>query len=140
VKILSDLGIHVGVGIAPVIPAVSDSDIALILKKAKECGAKSSWITLLRLPGNVKEVFLNRMKQVFPQRAAKIESRIRELRGGKLYDSSWGQRHTGKGDYWENLEKMFDVYCQKLGINQEDEERGQRRPFKRPSAQHELFA
>lgn len=139
VKMFSDAGIHVGIGIAPVIPAVNDSDIALILKKARECGARSAWMTLLRLPGNVKEVFLSRMAQLFPDRVAKIESRMRELRGGKLYNSQFGQRHAGQGDYWDNLEKMFDVYYQKLGFRDEMERRD-RPPFKRPSAQQELFA
>lgn len=139
VEKLAARGIRVGVGIAPVIPGLSDSDIPQILKKAAACGAKSSWITLLRLPGNVKAVFLSRMKQLFPLAADKIEGRIRELRGGALYNSQFGKRGKGEGDYWDNLEKMFDVYCAKLGLNG-DEPRPSRPPFKRPSLQAELFA
>lgn len=119
VQILSDAGLDVSVNIAPIIPAVNDSDIPGILKKAKACGARSAGMTLLRLPGNVKEVFGARMKRLFPMRYEKILSRMREMRGGKIYDSRFGKRHSGEGDYWENLEKIFNVYCEKLGLNLE---------------------
>ncbi len=138
VKLISDLGIHVSVNVAPIIPGLSDSDIPNILKKAKECGAKSASPVLLRLPGNVKQVFLSRMKALFPLAYGKIENRIRETREGKLYNSSFGKRHHGEGQYWNNIEKMFYVHCQKLGLNR-PRSQPERAPFSRPSKQKELL-
>ena len=138
VKMVSDLGICVSVNVAPIIPGLSDSDIPMILKKAKECGAKSASPVLLRLPGSVKEVFLLRMKRLFPLAYRKIENRIRETREGRLYNSEFGRRHRGKGAYWDNIEKMFYVHAEKLGFNQDSIETF-RLPFSRPSWQKELL-
>lgn len=137
VKRISDLGIDVSVNIAPIIPGLNDSDIPNILKKAKECGAKSASPVLLRLPGNVKAVFSSRMKALFPLAYQKIENRIRQTRGGKLYHSEFGKRHSGEGPYWQNIKKMFYLHCQKLGLNQ-NEKSVYRPPFSRPSRQREL--
>ncbi len=138
VKMISDLGIHVSVNVAPIIPGLNDSDIPMILKKAKKCGAKSAAPVLLRLPGSVKEVFLLRMKSLFPLAYHKIENRIRETREGRLYNSAFGKRHCGKGVYWDNIEKIFYVHCKKLGLNQDSSKR-LRLSFSRPSRQRELL-
>lgn len=78
------------------------------------------------------------MRNLFPLRYEKIVSRIQEMRGGKLYNSDFGKRHAGSGEYWDNLIRMFDVYCQKLGLNR-GENTEVRSEFKRPSLQSELF-
>ncbi len=137
---LARAGIDVGVGVAPIIPALNDSDIPDILKKAKACGAQSAFRVLIRLPAHVKEVFIERMSRHFPLRYQKILGRIRQMREGRLYQSEFGMRHTGTGDYWDNLEKMFDLTCERLGLNQEryQEEDKPRPLFQRPSLQKEL--
>ncbi len=137
VKILADAGISVGVLVAPIIPGLNDSDIPFILKEAKAAGAKHASPVLLRLPGNVKEVFISRIRKNFPLASEKILHRIREVREGKLTNSNFGKRHTGIGPYWGNIEKLFDVYCEKYGLNRH-ETRPARAPFKRPSLQEEF--
>lgn len=137
VEKLSNAGILVHVNIAPIIPAVNDDDIPRILTRAKECGAQGASLVLLRLPGSVKEVFAARMKQLFPMRYEKIVGRMRQMREGKLYQSEFGKRHRGSGDYWDNLEQLFHLTCEKLGLNQ-DYLKPQRLPFKRPSLQQEF--
>ena len=138
VRVLAQAGIDVSVNIAPVIPGLSDNDIPEILMRAKASGAKGAHMTLLRLPGNVKQVFTARMKTHFPLAAGKILNRIRETRGGKLYTSQFGKRFRGTGSYWENIEKMFGVYSEKLGLNQPEMPKN-RPPFKRPTLQGELL-
>lgn len=134
---LSEAGIAAGILVAPIIPGLNDSDIPAILKRAAECGAQFASPILLRLPGSVKDVFLSRLKEIFPLRYKKIISRIRQVRNGKLYQSEFGKRFQGEGPYWENIQKIFRLYCQKLGLNRE--ERGlPRSPFRRPSAQTEF--
>ena len=137
VEILADAGIKVGVNIAPLIPGLNDSDIPQILKRAKACGARHASIVLLRLPGSVKHVFYSRIREAFPLAHQKIFQRIRQTRGGKLYHSAFGQRFRGDGTYWENMKKVFRLYCRKLELNQ-PEPTETRPPFKRMILQEEL--
>ncbi|MBP9865437.1 MAG: PA0069 family radical SAM protein [Candidatus Omnitrophica bacterium] len=135
---LSQAGIPCGVLIAPIIPGLNDSDFGGIMKEASHCGARWAEPIMLRLPGSVKEVFIERLKTHFPGEAEKIIGRIRQVRGGKLYDSRFGERYKGQGPYWDNLQQMFQVFAQKYGFNQPYPE-PKRLPFKRPTLQSELF-
>jgi len=137
VRILSEAGLDVGILVAPIIPGLNDSDIPQILKEARACGARSAAPVLLRLSGNVKEVFLSRIRKLFPLKAEKILNRIREVREGRLSNSQFGERHTGIGPYWENIERLFNLYSERLDLNHE-KPRPPRPPFKRPSAQREF--
>lgn len=132
-KILSDAGVRVGIGVAPVIPGLNDSDIPGLLKEARRCGASFAFHTLLRLPGSVKAVFFKRLQDVLPLRAARIEHRIRETRNGKLYDSRFGMRHQGQGKYWDAIEQAWAVWTQRLGFNKEDDEESMPSAFQRPA-------
>ena len=116
IRILAEAGIAVGIGVAPVIPGLNDGDIPGLLKEAKQCGARSAFMTLLRLPGSVREVFLHRIREKLPLRAERIEHRIRETRQGNLYDSRFGHRHSGTGAYWEAVEQTWDLWTRRLGF------------------------
>src|SRR5437016_1130379 len=54
----------------------------------------------------------------FPDRKEKVLNRIRELRGGKLYDSRWDVRGRGEGIFADQIRAIFDVTCRKLGLNE----------------------
>ena len=58
---LSAAGIRTGVSLAPVIPGLNDGDMAKILAAAREAGATSAFLTLLRLPAEVLPVFEERL-------------------------------------------------------------------------------
>jgi len=137
VRILAEAGLDVSVLVAPVVPGLNDSDIPKILEEAARSGARSASPVLLRLPGNVKFVFISRIRNHFPLAAEKILHRVREVREGKLYNSRFGRRHAGTGPYWENIEKIFDVYSKKFGLDQE-RPRPHREPFRRPAPQKEF--
>ncbi len=137
VQRLSEAGISTGVLIAPIIPGLNDSDIPILLKKAAECGAQFASPVLLRLPGNVKDVFLSKIKTLFPLAYKKIIGRIRQVRKGELYQSEFGKRFQGEGPYWENIQKVFRIYCDKWGLNRQTQELP-RDPFRRPSLQEEF--
>ena len=130
-RILADASVPVGIGIAPIIPGLNDSDIPYLLKEAKRCGARFAFKVLLRLPGSVKAVFFRRLEEALPLKAAKIEHRIRETRDGKLYDSRFGHRHHGTGEYWELIEQTWELWIRRLGLNQE-EDAPRPSPFRRP--------
>jgi DNA repair photolyase len=85
----------------------------------------------------VKAVFVSRLRKHFPLQTEKILNRIREVREGKLSCSEFGERHRGKGPYWENIGQVFDLYGKRLGLNQ-NEPSHPREPFHRPTAQREM--
>ncbi len=136
-KILAEAGLDVRLNVAPIIPGLNDSDIPVLLKRAKAAGARRAFPILLRLPGSVKDVFLTRLQKDFPLAYEKIVGRIRQVRDGKLNNTQFGKSFEGTGQYWENIEKMFEVQAAKLGLNRRTP-KPDRPSFRRPSAQQEF--
>ncbi|MEM9296587.1 MAG: radical SAM protein, partial [Planctomycetota bacterium] len=88
IRQLTDAGVPVGVNIAPVIPGLTDQEVPALLEAVADAGAKRVAWVLLRLPYQVKDLFLDWLQRhVHPDRARKVESLIRQARGGKLYDA-----------------------------------------------------
>lgn len=136
---LAAAGIQVGIGIAPVIPGLT-SDIPELLRRAKEAGATRAFINMLRLPGSVAPYFEGRLRETLPTKADRILNRIREAREGKLNSSVFGERMRGKGQYWEAIERLFGIHCERLGFNKGHSlEVDAPATFRRPSAQASLF-
>lgn len=129
---LAAAGIPVTVMVAPIIPGLSDEDMPKVLEAARAAGARWAGRVLLRLPGAVKEVFETRLRAALPGRADKVLNRIRETRGGKLYDSSFGKRGVGEGPYAESISALFEATARRLGFEGERPER--RNTFERPLA------
>ncbi len=138
---LSEAGIRTGVSVAPVIPGLNDSDIAAVLSRAREAGARSAFLTLLRLPAEVLPVFEERLAEAFPDRAARIWSNLEQTRGGKKNESRFGARMEGVGPRWAAIESLFEIECRRLGINQHPHEKRPRTStFRRPGpVQRGLF-
>lgn len=114
---LADAGIPVGIIVAPIIPGLNDNDVPELLARAADCGAQTAGHIALRLPGSVEAVFFSRIRDVFPLRAQRIENRIREIRGGRLYDARFGHRMHGTGTYWMSVEELFDLSARRHGLN-----------------------
>src|SRR3989475_5072153 len=89
---LATAGLDVGVNVAPVIPGLSDADIPRILEAACAAGARRAGFLFPRLPGSVNPGFEQRLRESLPLRADRVLNRVRDARGGKLYDSRWGVR------------------------------------------------
>jgi DNA repair photolyase len=146
-RALADAGVPVGVAVAPVIPGLNDSQIAEILERAKASGAAFAFRVMLRLPAEVKDVFLERLKAAYPDRYKKVVNAVLEMRGGKMYDSRFGARTRGTGERWQAIEWLFDLSCKRLGLNIREEMKHPPAPqtFQRPvaplpkGAQLELF-
>ncbi|WP_215225684.1 PA0069 family radical SAM protein [Echinicola shivajiensis] len=100
-------GIPCGVMVAPIIPAINTADIAEIIKRTAQAGALNAGYTVVRLNGNVKQVFVNWLRENFPDRAEKVMHQIEELHGGKLNDTEWGRRIKGSGAMAKMIEKIF---------------------------------
>jgi DNA repair photolyase len=137
-QILAEAGVPVGIGVAPLIPGLNDSHIPGLLNEAKRCGARFAFRTLLRLPGSVKAVFFHRLQEVLPERAAKIEHRIRDVRSGKLSDSRFGHRHHGDGPSWDAVEALWELWTRRLGFDQASEMPPRPPTFRRPASPDQL--
>ena len=74
-------------------------------------------MSLLRLPLEVRDIFREWLMANFPERYRHVFTLIRQMRGGKDYDATWGQRMTGGGPYAWMLGRRFETACERLGLN-----------------------
>lgn len=139
-KELADAGIRVSVGVAPIIPALNDVQIPEIIERAAEAGAQGAFMTLLHLPAEAKDVFIERLNEAFPERSQKVLNQLQGMRDGQFNRSPSGNRMRGEGPEWEAIEFIFKSACKKHGLNKDRSERTERPPtFRRPVAQLDLF-
>jgi len=141
VRKLAEAGIPVGVMVGPVVPGLTDVELPAILRAARDAGARWAGYIVLRLPHGVAPLFEAWIEQHFPERAGKVLNRLRDLRGGRLYDSNYTQRMSGTGEFAEQIGGLFTVTCRQLGLNREPRTRLSAAHFRRPAeaAQGSLF-
>ncbi len=118
IRTLAQAGIPVGVSIAPVIPFVTEPDMERVLEACAEAGATSASYIVLRLPWEVSPLFQGWLEAHFPQRAARVMSRVRDMRGGKDYESDFSQRMKGTGLWADLLKQRFHQAVKRLGLNE----------------------
>ncbi len=116
---LSAAGVPTSVMVAPVIPALNDMEIERILDAAAAAGVKEAGYVLLRLPLELRDLFREWLKANYPHREEHVFKLIRDMRGGKDYDSAWGKRMKGSGPYAWMIGRRFEVACEKFGLNRE---------------------
>jgi DNA repair photolyase len=114
---LTAAGVPTSVMVAPVIPALNDAEIERILDAAAAVGVREAGYVLLRLPLEVRDLFREWLMANFPDRYRHVFKLIREIRGGKDYDSSWNTRMTGAGPVAWMIGRRFELACEKLGFN-----------------------
>ncbi len=117
VRALADAGIPVAVMVAPIVPALNEPEIPAILEAARDAGATGAGFVLLRLPHQIKALFLDWLRREFPERASHVEAAIRDTRGGDLYQTEWGVRQKGTGARAEQIGRVFEVFERKMGLN-----------------------
>ncbi len=114
---LREAGVPAGVMFAPVIPALNDEELEQILTAAAEAGAGSAGYVLLRLPLEIKDLFREWLEDHAPDRAARVLSLIKQMRGGKEYDATWHHRMKGTGPYAQLIARRFHLAVRRLGLN-----------------------
>jgi DNA repair photolyase len=114
---LSAAGVPTSVMVAPIIPAINDAEIERILDTAAALGVKGAGYVLLRLPLEVRDLFREWLMANFPDRYRHVFKLIRDMRGGKDYDASFGKRMTGSGPIAWMIGRRFEAACEKLGLN-----------------------
>ena len=114
---LAQVGVPTTAMVAPVIPALNDSEIERILDAVAAAGVKEAGYVLLRLPLEVRDLFREWLIENYPDRYRHVFKLIRDTRGGKDYDSAWGKRMKGSGPYAWMIGRRFEVACEKLRLN-----------------------
>ena len=116
IRTLTEAGIPVSVSVAPIIPFVTEPEIERILEAARDAGAVSAHYTVLRLPFEVNPLFQEWLETHFPERAQRVMNRVRDMRGGKDYDSDWGKRMSGEGVWADLIRQRFTKTVERLGL------------------------
>jgi DNA repair photolyase len=120
IQMLVDAGVPVGVMVAPIIPGLTDHEVPAILDAVAAAGARRANYVVLRLPYAVKDVFLAWLDAHAPSKKDRVVARLRELRGGKLYDATFGARLRGEGIFAEQIKQLFAVSARRAGLNRDD--------------------
>src|SRR6202167_2323454 len=110
-------GIPSSVMVAPIIPAINDAEIERILEAVSALGVRNAGYVLLRLPLEIRDLFSEWLRENFPDRHNHVFKLVRDTRGGKDYDSTWGKRMTGSGPVAWMIGRRFEVACERLGFN-----------------------
>ncbi|MGJ8525342.1 hypothetical protein LMG33818_001070 [Halomonadaceae bacterium LMG 33818] len=118
IKTLRKAGVPVNVLVAPIIPMINDHEIEGILSEAAAVGAQGAYYALLRLPLELGELFENWLNEHFPLRAEHVMSLIRQSRGGRIYDSDFSQRMSGRGAMAELIAQRFKLAKKRHGLDQ----------------------
>jgi DNA repair photolyase len=114
---LAKAGVPVSVLIGPVIPGLTDHEMPRILQAAADAGARHASYVVLRLPHGLKDLFSEWLERHFPDRRDKVLNRVRDMRGGELYDSRYFARGRGEGIFADQVRTLFAAGCRKAGLN-----------------------
>lgn len=117
IRSLTDAGIPVRAMVSPVVPALTDHELEAILAACAEAGAVAASSIVLRLPREVAGLFRDWVAETYPDRAARIMGRVRELHGGKDYDPAFGTRMVGQGQWAAMIQQRFKLATRKLGLD-----------------------
>lgn len=117
VEALTKAGIPVMVNIAPIIPGLNDTEIFSIAKAVAERGALNINYTILRLPGEVEQVFTNWLEEAFPLRKDKILHQVASIHGGSIQDQKMGRRMRGEGAFAESIRQQVQLARNKFSLN-----------------------
>jgi DNA repair photolyase len=138
---LVEAGVPASAMVAPVIPALNDSEIERILEAVAAAGVRNAGYVLLRLPLEVRDLFREWLIENYPDRYRHVFKLVRDTRGGKDYDSTFGKRMTGSGPIAWMIGRRFEVACERLGFNKTSVKTTTEhfRPPRPPAQQLDLF-
>lgn len=143
VQRLREAGVPVGVNVAPIIPFLNEPEIERLIEAAAQAGAQAIHYTIVRLPWEVEPLFTEWLQHHVPLKAERILARIRDLRGGKVYESSFGLRMKGQGVWGELIRQRVRKAAARHGLGHAgpmlDTSRFDPSVWRPASAQGELF-
>ncbi len=117
IRCLAEAGIPTTVMVAPIIPGLTDREVPAILRAAADAGARGAGYVMLRLPGPVRELFIDWLRRQLPHAAEGVLGRIRQVRDGRLNDSAFGRRMRGQGHRAGQVAALFDLIRRRCGLS-----------------------
>ena len=117
IRQLARAGVPVSVMFAPCIPGLNDHEMETVLERAAEAGATGAGYVALRLPLEIKDLFREWLESDHPDRARRVMSLVRQMRGGKDYDSQWGSRMRGEGPIADLMSRRFKAAQRRFGLD-----------------------
>ena len=117
IEALAQAGVPVGVSVSPIIPFINEPEIERILEAAAAAGARAAFGIVIRLPWEVNPLFQHWLEQHFPERAARVMARIRDMRGGRDYDAAFGSRMRGEGVWADLIAQRLDKAKTRFGLD-----------------------
>lgn len=137
-EILSKAGIQVNVNMAPIVPGLNSHEVFDLVKTVADHGAHSAIYLMVRLNGQIGEIFEHWVRMTYPERADKVLNQIKAVHQGQLNDNRWGKRMKGDGVEAENIRNMFQLAV-KQHLNNGDREPLDLQQFRKPGSQLHLF-
>ncbi len=123
-RALANAGVPVGVMVAPLIPFITDTQLEHVLKAASEAGAIVAGYTVLRLPREVRDVFIQWLNAHFPDRVRRVLHRLEELNAhddeGRPAAWRFGARLHGEGIWAQLLAQRFTLAARRYGLHGRD--------------------
>jgi DNA repair photolyase len=116
IRTLHQAGVRVGVLASPMIPGLNDHELERILTTVRAAGAICAGYLLVRLPHEVRPLFIEWLDRHYPDRKKKVLHRIQAMRGGRLNDPRFGSRMRGQGVEADLLRRRFEVVCRRVGL------------------------
>ncbi len=117
IRALAQAGVPVRVNTSPIVPAINDHEIERLLEAAAEAGASRASYVVLRLPREVSTLFREWLEREFPDRAARVMGKVREMHGGRDYDPAWGKRMKGEGVHARLIARRFALAARRHGLD-----------------------
>lgn len=114
VEVLTKAGIPVMVLTAPIIPGLNSHEIFDLVKAAKDAGARDVGYTMVRLNGQIADIFSIWVQQTFPDRAEKVLNQIKAVHEGSLKDNEFGRRMRGSGNEADSISQTFKLAKKKF--------------------------
>jgi DNA repair photolyase len=119
-KLLSEAGIPTRIMASPMIPAINDHELERILDAGKAQGATEASMIVLRLPGEVRDIFREWLLKTYPDKVKHVMNLVRDMRGGKENDPRFGSRFKGEGPYALLMQQRFEKTIARLGLDKSD--------------------
>lgn len=119
IRRLSAAGVPVTVMFAPVIPGLNDHEMEAVMERCAEAGARNAGYVALRLPLEIKDLFREWLESDHPDRASRVMSLVRQMRGGRDYDVQWFRRMKGEGPIAELMSQRFAAAKRRFALDRE---------------------
>ena len=115
---LAEAGVPVSANMSPIIPAINDHEIEQVVARLGMAGAQDVNYILVRLPHEVAPLFRAWLDTHYPDRAAKVMTMIRDIRGGRDNDPDFGSRMRGQGVWADLTRTRFTKARRKANLGQ----------------------